>query len=242
MNLLKGIYFVVMLTVLTIYHALLVTFTSLAYSLLGKKFPTELGHKFGIQWGQRVMAWTPGWHVEISGKENIPPPHSPYILVANHESAADIFAIYLLGIQFKWIAKYELFKIPFLGSSMKRNGYVPIKRGDKNAHAEALNACKEWIGKGFSVLFFPEGTRSEDGKPKKFKIGAFKLAIETKVPVLPVVLSGSGKLLRKGGYFPNSAILKIRVLPLVQLVEEESVDELTKRVQQIIVDEHSKLT
>jgi len=242
MNVLKTIYFGTMLTVLTIYHALLVLLTSFAYKLLRKPYPTEIGHQMGINWGRRVMALTPGWHVEFTGKENIPQTRSPFIIVANHESTADIFAIFLLGTQFKWLAKYELFQIPILGYAMKENGYIPVKRGDRNGHKKALEDCKVWIERGFSLLFFPEGTRSEDGSPKKFKSGAFKMAIETNTPILPVVLSGAGKLLRKGSICPQSATLKISVLPLVYHKEKETIDELTERVQEIVVSEHARLT
>lgn len=230
-----------MLATLTLYHTFLVFLLSFIYRLRGKSFPTDIGHQIGIDWGRRVMAFTPGWHVEISGKEHLPT-DSPFILVANHESTADIFAIFLLGIQFKWIAKHELFRIPFLGYCMKQLGYISVKRGDRDAHKNALKECVEWIQKGFSLLFFPEGTRSLDGSPKKFKIGAFKLAIETQSPVLPVVLSGAGRLLKKGSICPNPATLRIKVLPQVTPNEGESIDMFTRRVQQIVVDAHHTLS
>lgn len=240
-NLFKLIYFGTMMGVVTLFYAFSIIFTGLFYSLIRKPYPTAMGHNFAIRWGKKIMGLTPGWEVEILGKEHLPK-DKPYVLVANHESTTDIFAIYLLGIQFKWIAKKELFHIPIFGYSMGKLGYVPIKRGDKEAHKKALNACKAWIYKGFSVLFFPEGTRSTEGKPKKFKIGAFKLAKETQSPVLPIVLSGAGKLLKKGTLVPHRAKLKISVLPPVAALEEEGIEEFTLRVQKLIIDEHLRLS
>ncbi len=242
MFLLKTIYFVSIVTFATLFYASWVALLSFAYFLLRKPFPTDKGHRIGIRWGQTIMALTPGWRVQISGKEHIPHSKIPVVIVANHESAADIFAVFLLAMQFKWLAKKELFDVPILGFCMRKLGYIAVKRGDKSAHVRALKECDRWIRNGFSVLFFPEGTRSLDGKPKKFKIGAFKLASDTKSSILPVVLSGSGKLLRKGSLCPNSATLKIRVLPLVALQEAESVDAFTLRVQELIVAEHTKLS
>src|SRR5437868_5883038 len=148
MNLVKSIYFVIMLAILTLSHTMSVLVTSFFYRyILRKPYPTEIGHRIGINWGRSVMALTPGWHVDISGQENIPPGLSPFILVANHESTADIFAMFLLGTQFKWIAKAELFKFPLLGHAMKAIGYIPVKRGDKHGHQQALRQCAEWIQK-----------------------------------------------------------------------------------------------
>lgn len=241
MNFLKSTYFGALAVALTLVSALQVALLSIVYSLLRKEFPTNLGHRVGIQWGRSIMACMPGWHVDLIGKSNIPK-DKPFILVANHESTADIFSIFLLGIQFRWIAKYELFQVPILGYCMRKIGYIPVKRGDKHAHRSALLACKKWIEKGVPVLFFPEGTRSEDGKPKKFKVGAFKLSMECDVPILPVVLSGAGKLMQKGSICPNSATLKIKVLQTVHPRKDEDVDAFALRVQELVVKEHSKLS
>ena len=241
MSILKTIYFVCMLVSMTLYHALCIFILDLRSRLLRQPFPTEKGHETGIKWGRRVMALTPGWKVKFSGRKNIPHGQQSFIIVANHESTTDIFSIFLLGIQFRWLAKHELFKVPILGYCMRKIGYVAVKRGDKHAHKEALEECTAWIQRGIPVLFFPEGTRSLDGSPKKFKMGAFKLAVETHKPLLPVVLSGAGKLLKKGSLTPSPAVLKIKVLPLVYKREGESIEDLTQRVQSLVVEEHRKL-
>ncbi len=241
MSFLKTCYFILILLAVTIYSAGLLLSVRFFYWLIGKDYPTELGHSRGIAWGKAIMKATPGWHTTIAGKENIPSDR-PYVIIANHESMTDIFAIYLLEVQFKWLSKKEVFKVPIVGYCMKICGYIPISRGQRNSHKEALDRCAAWIKKGVSMLFFPEGTRSLDGKPKKFKVGAFKLAIETDVPILPVILINAGKLLKKGSLCPNPANLIIQVLPPVHAHKSETFEDFTHRVEQIVVKEHARLS
>lgn len=235
-------YFVVMFSVVTFMTAFSLILTDLFYRMIGKTIPPRVAHSFGTFWGRATMALTPGWHVRISGRENLPDEGLPYVIVANHESATDIFTIYLLGTHFVWLSKAEMFRVPFMGRAMKICGYVPLKRGDRDSHKEALRICAERLKQKIPVLFFPEGTRSLDGKPKQFKIGAFKLALAEKVPVLPVVLSGAGQLLKKGSMCPSEATLHIHVLPMVSALENESVEAYTERVQNLIVREHERLS
>ncbi len=238
----KTIYFCLLVVTLTFYYALAVVVVSYAYRLRGKKFPFTSGHKIGSAWGRRIMKLTPGWTVSLSGEENVPPKGTSYIVVANHESATDIFTIYALGIPFRWLAKAELFKIPLFGYVARVCGHIPIQRGVKTSHIAALELCAQSVREGIPVFLFPEGTRSTEARPKKFKIGAFKLAHEAQVPVLPIVLFGAGKLLKKGSLTPNRANLRISILPLVPLIEDESVDQLTQRVEDIVVKEHTRLS
>ena len=139
----------------------------------------------------------PIWSLKIDGHKNIPQAGQSYIIVANHESATDILAIYQLGIQFRWLLKDSIFRLPLLNKALKWADYVPIQRGDKDSHQKALKHCQEHLKNRTPVLFFPEGTRSTTGSPKAFKTGAFHLAKQSNVPVLPIVLCGAGNLLQK---------------------------------------------
>lgn len=241
MSFLKTAYFILLLLVVTLFSAIPLLLSRFLYWIVGKDFPTQIGHSRAISWGKAIMKATPGWHARIAGKENIPTDR-PYVIIANHESMTDIFAIYLLEVQFRWLSKQEVFKVPLVGQCMRICGYIGISRGQKNSHKEALDKSAETLKKGISMLFFPEGTRSLDGKPKKFKIGAFKLAIENDVPILPVVLINAGKLLKKGSLVPNPANLVIQVLPTVYPNPSESVEDFTSRVEQIVVAEHARLS
>ena len=125
---------------------------------------------------------------------------------------------------------------------MKSAGYIPIERGSKESHQKALQACKEKLKKNMSILFFPEGTRSTSGSPKSFKVGAFKLSKECKLPILPIVLKGSGQLLKKGSLAPNKEIVQLSVLPLVSHKHDESISDYTERVRELIVNQHAIMT
>lgn len=197
-----------------------------------------VGHSIGIFWGRAIFACTPGWSARIQGKENIPH-KGAFVLVSNHESMVDIFAIYVLGIQFRWLGKESMFRIPLLGTAMRHNGYISIRRGDKESHRHALDQSAAHLRAGTSMLFFPEGTRSTTGQIGAFKIGAFKMAKETNVPILPIVLKGAGKLLKKRSLFPQTATLEIQILPAMTSPEAESIQDFSDRVRNAMVAVHA---
>jgi 1-acyl-sn-glycerol-3-phosphate acyltransferase len=116
--------------------------------------------------------------------------------MANHQGAFDIFALLAyLPVNFKWLAKEELFRIPILGWAMGSAGYISIDRSDKRKALQSLKEAVARIRGGDSVLIFPEGTRSPDGKIHPFKKGGFTLAIKAGVPILPISISGSREVL-----------------------------------------------
>jgi 1-acyl-sn-glycerol-3-phosphate acyltransferase len=167
-------------------------------ALLGGLDPNrEWAHNVAIFWGTAIFGANPYWKLRISGKEKIR--HSrPYILIANHSSMTDILCVYHLGMQFKWIAKAELFRVPFFGWDMSLIQYIRLERGKHGSIRESYELAKNWLKRGMTVLIFPEGTRSRDGRLGDFKNGAFKMAAELRVPVLPVVISGTQTALAKG--------------------------------------------
>ncbi len=192
-------------------------------------------HSVAIFWGRSIMQLTPGWHYRVHGLENLPKfGEAPVVMVANHQSAADIWALYLTGAQFRWLSKDDVFKVPLIGLAMKWAGYVPISRGKSGSHAAALRASSQWIRRGISMVFFPEGTRSEDGHLKEFKIGAFRLAVEEKVDILPLVIQGTRDMVQKKSAIPCPARLDIQVMPRISPNPEESIEEFATRVQRLI--------
>lgn len=148
----------------------------------------------GTAWA-RLNAWlTPMW-VSIQGREHIDP-HQSYVIVSNHQSQYDIFVLYgFLGIDFKWVMKKELRKAPMLGLACERLGHIYIDRSDHKAAVASINSAKERIRNGTSVIFFPEGTRSRSGDLLPFKKGAFKMARDLGLPVLPVAIIGTRDIL-----------------------------------------------
>jgi 1-acyl-sn-glycerol-3-phosphate acyltransferase len=152
-------------------------------------------HLLARLWGRCLIA-SSGIKVEVSGIENIIK-DGPQIFVANHQGDFDIFSITAyFPVQLRWIAKKELFKIPFVGWSMRAARYVSIDREHKRSAIRSIQSAARLIEKGFSIVVFPEGTRSMDGKLLPFKRGSLVLINKTDAPLVPVTISGSDKVLK----------------------------------------------
>jgi len=159
----------------------------------------NLPHRVARIWG-KIQLRSAGSPVSISGLENIDR-HQSYILVSNHQSTFDIFALLgYLPIQFRWIAKAELFRIPFLGWAMTRIGYIPIERDSPKKAYRSMLAAAEAVKRGVSVIIFPEGTRSPDGKLQPFKKGLFLIALKSQAPILPITIQGTAAIMTKGDW------------------------------------------
>jgi 1-acyl-sn-glycerol-3-phosphate acyltransferase len=138
------------------------------------------------------------------------------VLVANHQSMADIFAAMGLFHPFKFVSKASLFKVPLVGWMMSLLRYVRVERGRPQSMREMLEVCRGWLRRGMPVLIFPEGTYAEGGRLLPFRRGAFRLALEERVPVVPVVLRGTADLVLGDGPWMNPrAHVRVRVLPAV---------------------------
>jgi len=175
----------------------------------------NIPHLVARLWGKIQLA-AAGTELRIQGLKNFDHKKS-YILVSNHQSAFDIFALLgYLPIQFRWTAKAELFRIPFLGWSMSRIGYVPIERDSpKKAYRSMLQAAEK-VKKGVSVMIFPEGTRSPDGNLQPFKKGLFLIALKSQAPILPIAIRGTAKILQKGDWRSHPGIVDIIISPPIE--------------------------
>jgi len=167
-------------------------------------------HRMAQFWA-KIHLMTSGIQVSVTGLENISSP--PYIFMCNHQSALDIFSLLNgLPVQFKWIAKRELFYIPFLGWAMKRAGYISLDRKHPREAIKAMDDAAKKIREGTNIIIFPEGTRSKDGHLLPFKKGGFSLALRAKVPIVPVGISGSNRLQPKGSFIPNQkGVIYLRI-------------------------------
>lgn len=154
-------------------------------------------------WSNAVIWFNPYWKVNVSGLQNIDHTKT-YVIVSNHQSLADIVVLYQMRMQYKWVAKESLFTVPFIGWCLTLCKHIRIMRGELGSIKQVYREAAGWLRNGMSVLFFPEGTRSEDGKMKEFQNGAFKLAIREKVPVLPVLVEGTGDTVPKGSWLFNA--------------------------------------
>lgn len=173
---------------------------------------------------------------EVIGMENIDP-KQPYVIVLNHNSMVDIMSIYNLPLVFKWVSKREVYRIPIVGRLLFAHGDIVINRASaKEAMQLVHQRGMEWLAKGACVSIFPEGTRSKDGEIHNFKAGAFILAKDAGVPILPVVLDGTNRVTR--GWKMNwRNKITIKVLPPVskEQVEAMSIKDVMAQVHDDMV-------
>ena len=173
----------------------------------------------------------------IEGVENVDK-NKPYVMVLNHNSACDIFTAYKIPLNFRWVSKREVFWVPFMGPLLSIHGDIPIERGNpKAAMAKVSRLGKLWLSRGATVAIFPEGTRSKDGEIHNFKLGAFNLAKEAGVEILPVVMTGTNSSIKKNKMVNWGNRVAIRVLEPVPAEEVASrgTKELTLMVQERMV-------
>ncbi|MEJ2364254.1 MAG: lysophospholipid acyltransferase family protein [Deltaproteobacteria bacterium] len=186
----------------------------------------------------RSLLFAAGVKVQMEGLDNINLEEA-YVFAANHQSQFDIFT--LLGhlpTQFRWLAKKELFRIPILGAAMKGAGYIPIDRSNRKEAFRSIDLAATRVREGTSVVIFPEGTRSLDGKLQSFKKGGFYLAIKSKRPIVPVSISGAFSILPKKGFRVRPQLVKVYVgepVPTKDITPENRnwlISEIRRRIQE----------
>ncbi|MDD5432063.1 MAG: lysophospholipid acyltransferase family protein [Candidatus Omnitrophica bacterium] len=201
-----------------IFLIVLLFFVMLLLSIILYPFDRKrkIVHAQCFWWTDAVTALNPYWDVKVSGLENID--HSKtYVAVSNHQSLADIVLMYKTKMQFKWVAKESLFKIPILGWNMMLAKHIQLKRGDFSSIRKVYRQAGDWLHQGVSVLFFPEGTRSDNHEMGEFQNGAFKLAIKEQVPILPILIEGTKNAIPKGDWkFTTKISCVIKVLPPIE--------------------------
>ena len=192
MKIVRSLFFYTIFFISTI----LLGITAIVTAFVTRK--SDWAHLVGRFWGN-LNLWAAGVKVRVKGFENLDP-HRGYVFLSNHQGWFDIFTLLgKLRVQFRWLAKEELFKVFVLGPAMRAAGYVPIDRSDRKKAMASLHLAAEKVQQGTSIVIFPEGTRSPDGVLQEFKKGGFVLAIKSQQSVVPVAISGSYHVLRKRG-------------------------------------------
>jgi 1-acyl-sn-glycerol-3-phosphate acyltransferase len=167
-------------------------------------------------WSRLNLSAT-GLRPEYHGRERIDPDR-PCIYVANHQSTLDIWLmILLLPVSTRFVAKDALFRIPILGWALSSAGFIPIDRSNHNSAMRSLEKAAVKIRSGRPLVMFPEGTRSRDGNLAPFKKGAFHLALQAGVPVVPVSLQGTFEAMPPGFYRINRVPVHVRVHPAIDV-------------------------
>jgi len=195
-----------------------------------------LVHRWLSFQGRVLIRVSPLWKLHISGSENYVPGET-YVMISNHQSLLDIPVVESLKMDYRWVSKVEIFRVPVLGWSMHLAGYISLKRGYKESVIKMMEKSEKVLRKGESLFIFPEGTRSPDCEIKKFKTGAFRLALETNTPILPVIIDGTGAVLPKKGFvFSSRHNLKMKILKPVYPSEfvSDNPDELASSFQAIM--------
>jgi 1-acyl-sn-glycerol-3-phosphate acyltransferase len=186
----------------------------------------DLSHLAGRFWAKSVLLVSRA-KVTVRGLHHIDP-CATYIYMANHQSMFDILALLgYLPVQFRWLAKKELFQIPVFGQSMARVGYISIDRSNRKSAYNSIQEAAQKIAQGVSVVIFPEGTRSADGQIKSFEAGGFHLAIRSGRPIVPVVICGTHHIMPKGSLRIRSGRILVSIHPPV---ETASCNSKTKKV------------
>lgn len=188
---------------------------------------------FSHFWGSLYFWTNPFWSLEITGKQHLPK-DKPVVFISNHLSTIDVLVASRLFTHFKWVSKIENFKIPFIGWTMYLNKYVAIKRGGLSSIKAMMKQSLKHLENGSPVFIFPEGSRAQDGHLKPFKTGAFKIAQDANVDIVPIVLTGTDKAVPKNSlHFKGHQHLKVEVLPPITAEQHQnlSLKELTALAQ-----------
>ncbi|MBE6209500.1 MAG: 1-acyl-sn-glycerol-3-phosphate acyltransferase [Rikenellaceae bacterium] len=165
-----------------------------------------------------------GWHQHHFGFENIDTT-KPYVIIVNHCSMFDVPYLYFVkGLNFRWVAKKELAKMPLFGQMIMLHGDILVDRGTKKGALEVMNKGEMWLKRGVCIAIFPEGTRSKDDNISNFKTGAFNLAKNAGVGILPIVLSGSRQHIRKSIFYNWRHHTGMQILPPVSAEEVAATD------------------
>lgn len=192
--------------------------------------------------GMVAARLNPLWRFRWSGRPPTDPRH-PYVVVSNHESFADILLISFLPWEMKWLSKASFFRIPVVGWMMSLAGDIPVHRGDARSAARAMLACRDRLRRGVSVMIFPEGTRSMKPDLLPFKDGAFRLAIDEQLPILPLALAGTRTALPKKGFVMQRADAEVTILEPIDTkgMTTKDVPELRDRVQKMITEARAEI-
>jgi len=196
-----------------------------------------------FRFGARVLvSLNPFWKVRVVGQAPERGSH-PFVAVANHESLADIILIGSLPWDMKWLSKASIFRVPFLGQMMRMAGDVGVERGDAKSRGASYSALRRWMRRGASIMIFPEGTRSRTSEMLPFRNGAFRLAIETGRPILPLAVHGTRTAIRKGSMKFGNADVVVRVLDPVPTegLGTKDLDKLRATVRRAIEEARAGL-
>jgi 1-acyl-sn-glycerol-3-phosphate acyltransferase len=198
-------------------------------------------HAYTSIWGAHYLSWAPFATVRVEGRERALRA-GPCVYVMNHQSMVDILAAFATHLPYRWVSKRENFWAPFLGWTMWLNGYVPLRRGHLPSIRRMLRGSEALLRQGSSLFVFPEGTRSPDGEVQSFYRGAFWMAARASVPIVPVVVEGTGSILPKRSALIQPQLVRVSILaPVDPRRFEGDSRRLRDHVRELMIEELRKL-
>jgi 1-acyl-sn-glycerol-3-phosphate acyltransferase len=150
----------------------------------------RITHYWARAWSWAMVQMNPFWQLTVHDEAHLNRTR-PYIFVSNHQSFADVVLLPFIKVPYKCFAKSSLFRLPFFGWSLALHRHIRLRRDSLHSMHDAMEEARQWLQRGMSVAFFVEGTRSRTGALTPFKSGAFKLAIQTGTPIVPLVMQGT---------------------------------------------------
>ena len=202
--------------------------------LLGYKRAANV--HIAANWARFIAALTP-LRVTVEGAENIQPGQG-YVVVSNHQSQYDIPLIYgFSGLDLRWVMKAEIGAIPFIAQGCRALGHVFIDRGDPDQARAAINSAVAELPEGTGILFFPEGTRSRTGELMAFRKGAFRVAVDRKLPILPMTVIGTRDRMASDSFRIVPGPVTLVIHPPIQppsATEDQAAEHLSQRARKVI--------
>jgi len=189
-----------------------------------------------------AVALNPLWRFRTTGVR-ITDPRRPYVAVSNHESYADIFLISHLPWEMKWLSKDQIFRVPFMGWMMRMAGDIAVQRDSARSRRQSVDEIRDRLGKRVSVMIMPEGTRSRTAELLPFRDGAFRVAIERQIPILPIAVAGTRHCMAAGSMVVRPARAEARVLAPVETtgLGPGDVEALREQVRTLIIAARAEL-
>jgi len=233
-NLLKPFYILYQYVIAWPLLAVLTVFTAVFTICTVPWKNAEFVHKVQQFWS-RSFYWLMFLPVSVDGTEHIQPGQS-YVFVANHQSMFDVWLVYgWLPVVFKWLMKAELRKVPFVGIGCKAAGHIFVDRRNAKAAMESLKEVEKQLTNGVCTVIFPEGTRSLNGEVGRFKRGAFQIAWDLGLPVIPLSLDGCFEVMPKGKPFVNRHPVHMHIGEPIDLKQFADANEAIDFVRNAVI-------
>lgn len=189
------------------------------------------------------MWLNPLWSFKMTGRKNIKRGKT-YVIISNHQSMLDIVVLYGLFRHYKWVSKKENFSIPIIGWLMRMNRYIEIDRGSTGTYLGMMRKISATLKGGSSVMMFPEGTRQSGGGIGTFRDGAFRMALENQVGIIPVILDGTADAVPKGKIIlPGKRRIVVKIMNEIPFenIKGKTPKELTREIRELMISELNTL-